>query len=98
MAEFENEESNINFISGKKHITPFRVILLIAVISIIGNAWFFGNKWLISERTKTFQQGLEQGRQEVNAAIIQQLQQLYDAGQSIQIQNGEKTIIFIPQK
>ena len=48
-----------------KIITPFRIILLVAVISIIANVWFFGGKWLTNERQKYLDGGAIQLREQI---------------------------------
>jgi len=34
----------------KNLITPFRILLLVAVISVVANLWFFGGKWIAKEK------------------------------------------------
>ena len=48
-----------------KIATPFRIILLVATISIIANLWFFGQKWLANERQKYLNSGAIQLREQI---------------------------------
>ena len=55
-----------------KVATPFRIILSVAVISIIFNIWFFGGRWLNNERQKYLQAGAGQTIEQIFSVIKQQ--------------------------
>lgn len=55
-----------------KIVTPFRLILLIAVISIVLNLWFFGGRWLQTERQNYLNAGAVQLRDQVFQIATQQ--------------------------
>jgi len=42
----------------KNPITKKRLIYLILVVSLFGNAWYFGGQWFAKEKQKAFNQGV----------------------------------------
>ena len=42
----------------KNPITKKRLIYLILVVSLFGNAWYFGSQWFAKEKQKAFNQGV----------------------------------------
>lgn len=55
-----------------KVATPFRLILLVAVISIIANLSFFGSQWLKADRQKSLDAGAIQLREQIFNIVTQQ--------------------------
>ena len=96
MENFENQPGvTMPKINWRKYITKFSVVSLIALI--LAGAVAYESGWK-QQMNNQYQRGLEAGKQEMNAIITQQIQQLYDLGQSINIKVGERTIIFQPVK
>ena len=96
MENFEQKSGlGIKFLPIKKYITKLNVISLITIILAGVVIYNFG---YLKMKNDAYQKGLEAGRLEVRTAVLQELQQLWNAGQQISIQSGEKTILFQPIK
>src|SRR3990167_11431437 len=96
---WEGETLKTPTIKIKKYITPFRVVLAIAVISVSALVWQFGWKQL---ELASYRKGFTAGQNEINNAVLNQLLQTGKIQMNIPLdengqfnQNGQVKQIFL---